>query len=137
MRELSADVEFFPPAPPAAIAAAEREVGKLPQVLKDFLFVTNGLVCRSFRMLSAFDPDRRKKTWESLQRFNDPAKTRALGSDPGLLRRFLVFADIGGGYAAWDRSRDSVWFEESHHDKLRETDFTLREFVETMVRKAE
>ena len=137
LKDISNDVEFLPAATPAAIGEAERVLGELPRDLKELLTRTNGLVCRSFRVFSAFDPQQPKKTWESLQRANDPTKTQALGGDRELLRRFLVFADIGGGTAAWDRTNDSIWFEETRGDELRQTDLALRTFVETMCRNAE
>jgi|SRR5919106_1487576 hypothetical protein len=134
---VSADVVFLPPASAEVIADAEGAVGQLPDDLKKVLARTNGLSARSFRLLSAFDPRQPKKTWESLQRANDPEKTEALGADRELLRRFLVFADIGNGVAVWDRTRGSIWFEEKGDDKLRETDLSVREFIETMVKNAE
>jgi hypothetical protein len=137
LQAVSPDVELLPPAGTAVIAEAEHLLGELPGELKDVLARANGLVCRSFRLLSAFDRDQPKKTWESLQRANDPSTTRALGGDPDLLARFLVFADIGGGFAAWDRVQGSIWFEEAHDEELCHTDLSLSEFVETMVRNAE
>jgi hypothetical protein len=60
-----------------------------------------------------------------------------LGGDPDLLRRFLVFADIGNGFAAIDRGDGSIWYEEASDEEIRQTDLNLREFVEVMVRSAE
>jgi len=137
LKQISADVEFFPPGSPVVIAEAERALGNLPGEIKDLLARSNGLVCRSFRLFSAFDSEQPRKTWESLQRANDPSKTQALGGDRELLARFLVFADIGAGVAVWDRTQRSIWFEETRDDQLRQTFFTLRDFVETMVRNAE
>jgi hypothetical protein len=94
-------------------------------------------VCRSFRLYSVFDPTDLKRTWESLERANDPEKTRALGGDPSLLGRFLVFADIGNGHALWDRTDGSIWFEEAGDDQVRQTDLDLPRFIELMVRNAE
>lgn len=59
-----------------------------------------------------------------------------MGGDPDLLRRFLVFADIGSGFAALDRSDGSIWFQEVGDD-LFQTDLSFWEFVETMVTNAE
>jgi hypothetical protein len=137
LRDVSRDVEFLPAASAAVINEAERVVGELPTELKELLAYSNGLVCRSFRLFSAFDRDQPKKTWESLQQVNNPQKTRALGGDRDLLARFLVFADIGGGFAVWDRTDNSLWFEETHDADLRQTDLSLIAFVETMVRNAE
>lgn len=137
LREISHDVEFMPPATAAVLADAELVLGELPSKLKDMLSYSNGLVCRSFRVLSAFDQENPKKTWDSLQRANDVEKTRALGGDRDLLARFLVFADIGGGFAFWDRTDCSIWFEELGSNDLRQTDLSFEAFVEGMVRDAE
>lgn len=137
LKRVSRDVEFLPPAREEVIAEAERAVGAIPPELREVLAQSNGLVCRSFRLLSVFDPEQPKKSWESLQRANDQETTEALGGDQELLARFLVFADIGGGVAVWDRVEGSIWFEEARSDQLRQTDLSLREFVETMVRNAD
>lgn len=137
LKAISSDVEFFPPAGPDAISALEKSLGAIPQDLKDFLAQSNGLACRSFRLYSAFDHDLPKKTWESLQRANDPSTTQALGANEELLLRFLVFSDIGSGAAVWDRTQGTIWFEDADDDQLHETDLSLREFVETMVQNAE
>lgn len=97
LRSLSPDVKLFPPAFDELILNAERVVGALPDELREFLKASNGLTYRSFRVFSIFDPARPKKTWESLQRANEPAQTGALGGDAELLSMFLVFADIGSG----------------------------------------
>ncbi len=134
LNEISADAELLPPASLGGIAEAEAAIGAIPLELKAVLEHSNGIVCRSFRLYSAFDRQQPKRTWESLQRANNPETARALGGDRELLTRFLVFADIGGGFAVWDRTDDSIWFEESGVEDLRQTDLSLREFVETMVR---
>jgi len=135
---LSSDLDFLPPAKAEAIAEAESAVGPLPAELREILELSNGLINRSFRLYSVFDQTNPKKTWESLQRANHPQTARSLGGDPELLRRFLVIADIGGGYAALDRSDGSIWFEETGGDgELHQTDLTFREFIETMMENAE
>jgi len=131
------ELDLFPPAAAESLVEVEKTVGQLPDELRDLLRRSNGLVCRSFRLYSAFDREKPKKTWESLQRANDPAKTHALGGDRELLGRFLVFADIGGGHALFERSSGSIWFEEPPDDQVRQTDLGLREFVETLVQNAE
>jgi len=133
LQKLSADVDFIPPASLAVIDEAERALGGVPPELKELLKITNGLVCRSFRLFSVFDHTRTKKTWDSLQRANDTEKTNALGGDKDLLSRFLVFADIGNGFAVWDRTDGTIWFEENGSQDLVQTDLSLREFVELMV----
>jgi hypothetical protein len=137
LKHTSADVELLAPAAPGVISEAERSVGELPRELKAVLEQANGVVCRSFRLYSAFDRGQPKKTWESIQRANDPVSARALGGDRELLTRFLVFADIGGGFAVWDRTGSFIWFEEAGDEELRQTDLSFREFIEMMVRNAE
>jgi hypothetical protein len=137
LKTASPDLELFPGASPEVIGEAEQMLGQLPAELRELLSYTNGLACRSFRLYSAFDRAQLKKTWESLQRANGPSKTDALGGDQDLLGRFLVFGNIGNGFAAWDRSDGSIWFEESQDSQLQQTDFSFEDFVATMVRNAE
>ena len=124
------DVELLPPASEKAIADAEKTGGQLPGELVELLTCSNGLVVRSFRLFSAFDSQHIKKTWESLQRFNvGPA---AVFKDPSFANRFLVFGDIGNGFAMIDRNDGTIWFMENEDDEIRQTDFSFREFIETM-----
>jgi len=80
-----------------------------------------------FKVYRAFDPDAPTKTWDSIQRANDPAKTDALRSDPDLLRRFLVFADIGDGFAAIDRQDGTVWSEDGETSDLSQLSMPFEE----------
>lgn len=133
------DLDVLPPASAEALSAAECEVGQLPGELREMLSVSNGLACRSFRLLSAFESHNPKKTWECVQRANRVDQTDALGGDPGLLKRFLVFSYIGNGWACIDRTDGSVWYEDRSKEdtSLERLTLGLREFVETMVRNAE
>jgi len=137
LKEGFPDLDLFPPASPDIILATEKLVGPLQVELVELLRCSNGLACRSFRLFSAFDRKHIKKTWESLERANDPDKTAALTGDAEFLARFLVFADIGNGFAYFDRSDWSIWFSESDDHELRQTTFSFREFIETMTRNAE
>jgi len=138
LKDISRDVDFFPAATEEAIAAARAVLGPLPPALEGVLRVTNGLVCRSFRLLSVFDSAYPKKTWESLQRANTAEKTDALGGSAAMLRRFLVIANIGNGFAALEKALpESVWYEELDGPLLHATHLDLRAFIELMVEKAE
>jgi hypothetical protein len=135
---ISGDVERKPPATPALIQRAEEELRQsLPDELTNFFLASNGLTVRSFSIYPVFDPANPQKTANSLQRINQPGKSDALGGNRDLLSRFLVFADIGDGYAVWDRSSKSIWYEEASDPDLRQTAFDFREFVETMAKNAE
>ena len=122
-------VEHMPPARPEVIEAAEKSVGPLPEPLKDLLSVSNGLRCDRIRLFSAFDEERPKKTWDSIQRFNDPAVTDALGGSTELLARFLVFADVGNCFLLWDRSDGSIWYEEAGANEIALTTFGFFEVL--------
>ena len=130
------ETETFRPVSADLLAEAERTLGKLPATLRDLYLLSNGLRCRSFTLFPVFDPDAPKKTWESIQRANDLSQTDALGGDPDLLERFLVFADIGNGFAAFDRQDETIWFEEGEGELAR-TDLRLQEFVAVMLENAE
>ncbi len=137
LRQRCPEVDLLPPGPASVLDRAEHEVGTLPDELRDFLRQANGMNCRSFRLLSAFDERLPKKTWESLQRANNPATARALGGDPELLSRFLVFADIGNGFAFFDRADGSIWFQESGEDEAAQTTLSFQEFLKTMIANAD
>ena len=137
-RELSdyQDVELGPPASEDLIVRAEASIGPLPEASsRGFLLQSNGLVCRSFCMYPVFDPARRE-AWESIQRANDPGATRALAADAELLKRFLVFADIGDGFSAIDRSDGTIWFEEGGGESFDQVDLAFREFIKVMITNA-
>lgn len=131
------DVEMTSPAPSSCLDDAERALGGFPPQLRATLEVTNGLVCRSFRLYGVLDPAKPSKTWDSIERANDPAKTRALGGDAELLGRFLVIADIGNGFAMLDRNNGSIWFEENDEEEASQTGLSFRQFIEVMVDNAE
>jgi hypothetical protein len=137
LTSLHPDLEICPPAPASNVSLAEEKLGVIPPELAALYRATNGLENRSFRILPVFDEARTKKTWDSLQRLNDPATTRALAGDRALLGKFLVFADIGNGYAMINRSDGRIWFEELNQVDVKETDLTFREFVEIMLANAE
>ena len=137
MSELYPDLNVHQPASGDLIHDAEESLGNLPLELAAFYRLANGLESRSFKIFPLFDTARPKKTWESLQRINSAATTNALQGDENLLSRFLVFADIGNGYAMIDRTNGTIWFEEPHDPNVKQTDFSFREFVETMLANAE
>ena len=128
------DVELLPPASDEIITNAEQLLGQLPAELVHFLACSNGLVVRSFRLFSALDAQNLKKTWESLQRANTGPS--AVFKDPSFAKRFLVFGDIGNGFAMIDRHDETIWFTEVEDYEIRQTDFSFREFIETMVKNA-
>jgi hypothetical protein len=87
-----------------------------------------------FAVLPIFNPDDVKNTWDSLERANSE-RSAYLEADPGLLERFLVFADIGdGACAAMERATGVIWYEEG--DELVETPLSLPEFIETGLKEA-
>jgi len=131
------DLDLLPAASLEVLRKTEEEVGKLPANLAKVLEASNGLTCRSFRLLSALDPSNPKKTWESLQRANDPKKSDALGRANELHERFLVFADIGNGYAMFDREDQTIWFAESGDTEIQQTDLSFEEFISVMLERAE
>ena len=135
LRHQFPDVELLPPASEKVIADAEETVGQLPGVLIELLACSNGLVVRSFRLFSAIDSQHIKKTWESLQRANTGPS--AVFKDPSFANRFLIFGDIGNGFAMFDRNDETIWFMENEDNEIRQTDFTLREFIQTMAENAE
>jgi hypothetical protein len=132
------DVELRPPAAEPLIADAEKTLGRpLPPELVETLLRSNGLACRSFVLYPVHDPANPKKTWESLQRVNEQARSEVFGDDEELATRFLIFADIGGGVAMFDGVNGSIWMKEGHESDLDELTLTFRPFVEVMAKNAE
>ena len=104
-------------------------VRSLPEEFVSFYRTANGLQSVWFNILPVFSKESPKSTWDSLSRANNPKTTRFFNGDPELLKRFIVFAEIGGGYCACiERDTGSIWFEDD--DGIHETDMSLREFIE-------
>jgi hypothetical protein len=129
-----APLKTFPPAGKESFDAARAQVNGLPAALQEFYGTTNGLVAGSFIVLPLEDPTDIRRTWDSIQRANDPKATKFLAQSAELLGRFIVFADIGVGQAAaFDRTDGSIWYEED--GKMRQTDLSLDAFVGTVLRE--
>lgn len=130
-----ASIKSFPPASAASVENAQRQIDGFPEALKSFLETTNGLLVGPFKLLAVEDVKDIKRTWDSIQRANDPKASRFLARSSQLLERFIVFADVGAGRAAaFDRTDGSIWYEEG--SELRQTDLTLEGFIEYLVREA-
>ena len=126
---VSYGVRTLPPPTAAEIAQAEQHLGAIPASLRDLYGVSNGLTAESLRVLPIETPDDVKRTWEGLRRANDPTKTRFLGRDLALLRRFLVFAVVAGDVpVVLDREDGSIWYQEGAD--LEQTSLSLTEFVQ-------
>ena len=124
-RVSNGEVELGPPASDAVIERTESIVGALPEDLKAVLRTVNGIVFRRFRLLSAWDEARPKRTWESIER----GQAAMFEDGDALGQRFLCVADIGDGYAVYDRETALVWFLEGDEGVLRKTDLGLIEFI--------
>lgn len=106
----------------------------LPQDLWDFYARTNGLDSGWLKVLPLADATTIKRTWDSLQRANDPSKTAYFGGDEELLHRFLIFAALDAvRCAAFDRSDGTIWYEED--GELQQTDLNLSDFIELCLRE--
>jgi hypothetical protein len=131
LRQLAARHGFAlqPPAPAELIEAARVEL-TLPHALCQFYAVTNGLQHEWFRIPPLHDPGRIKQTWDSIQRANDPAKSKFLHGGAEFLKQFLVLAELGGpDYALLRRADDTIWFSEG--EELLQTNLDLVEFIST------
>jgi hypothetical protein len=123
----------FPPVSEALLENARARVKNLPIDLEGLYKATNGLSAGPFKILPVEDRTDLKRTWDSLQRANEPHATRFLSRSPQLLDQFIVFADIGmGRAAAYDRGDGSIWYEEDA--QLRQTDLSLDDFVQATLR---
>lgn len=126
-------LKSFAPVNEATLVKARESVKGLPGTLQAFYRVTNGLSAGVFKVLPVEDPRDIKRTWDGLQRANDPRLTRFLGRSAQLLSRFIVFADVGVGRAGvFDREDGSIWYEDE--DQLRQTNLSLDGFIEATLR---
>src|SRR3954462_1666112 len=118
----------------STITEVEREVGDLPEDLRSFYQVANGLRYEWFNFLPIELQTDIKDTWDGLKRANSKQTRKCWRGSDEDLRRFLVIAEIGGGHCAClDRSNGSIWFQDE--EGLHQTDLTLAEFVETSLRE--
>ena len=148
MKNLSNDLSFWknkidlwqknyncktlPPVPKDVLENLEKQIGYIPKDLKDFYKVTNGLFCENFYILPIEDYQNIKKTWESINRANNQEMTPYLNANPDLLKKFIIFSDIGFLQAcAFNRENNSIWFEED--GELYETNLNLGQFIEGML----
>lgn len=105
-----------------------------PDEMLEFYKLSNGLENEWFRILPIENPDNLKSTWDGVKRANNPEKTRYLNADPCLLKRFFIFADIGGGSCAvFDKDSARIWYQEN--GDLKETDLGFVDFVDTLLKE--
>ena len=96
--------------------------------LYEFYRLSNGIEYENFRILPFYDPNNPKKTWDSLERANDPHTTK-FSLDGDLLNKFFVFAELGASHCAmYDRIDGSIWYEDD--EGYHRTTMNLKEFVE-------
>lgn len=72
----------------------QEEYFSLPDELQDFYLLTNGLFGAEFTILPIFDPNNRKKTWDSLNKAN--TANEYLPYDHTFLEGNCVFARLTG-----------------------------------------
>ena len=109
---------------------------EMPEPLRQFYNITNGITHEWFRIPPISDPDRIKETWNSIQRINDPSTSKYLADETRSWQRFLVFAELSGpDYSVFDRERSTIWHSEG--DDLNETDLDLLEFISTALREVD
>jgi len=102
--------------------------------LRQFYRAANGLSLEWFTVLPIEDPRDIKRTWDGLNRANDPTRTKHLGGDLEMLQRFLVFAKLdASNCVALDRGDGSIWYQE--HGEIHQTDLPLEDFIETTLKE--
>ena len=128
------EIKIIEPLHRRAIEKVFDEIGPVPEEMLSFYEITNGFQFEWLTVFPLFDNDNVKTTWDSIQRANDVSKTKYLGQDEDLLKRFLVVAHISGGnVAVVDRNDLSVWYEDD--DGLCQTDLTYLGLIETLCRE--
>ena len=137
MQQLRGSYDFRQRKPVSSdlVSKALNGLGLANPDLKEFYRATNGLSFEWFTVFAIEDPNDIKRTWKGLGWANALEKTSYLNRSEELLRRFVVFADIGDSkVGVIDRKDNSIWFEEN--GKLHQTDLGLREFVELGLKEA-
>ena len=110
-------------------------IGPVPPAFSDLYAFTNGFTHAWFRILPIEDSGNLKKTWDSLQRANDPSRSKYFHCNPDILKRFMVFAEISGGNCAiLDRTDMTIWYQEGD---LHQTNMSILEFIITEFREVE
>lgn len=120
--------ELSPPASTAAIQNADAAQVLIPESLKAFYDVSNGLSCNWFSIFPVEDASRVKQTWDGIVRNNQKYNN----APPG----FVLFATLGEGNMAYIKLDDeSIWFDEP--EGLAQTDLTLAEFIQACLLDAQ
>jgi hypothetical protein len=115
--------------------ACFESIGPVPPAFVDLYGITNGFCYEWFRILPIKDVANPKKTWDSIQKANDPKRSKYFHNNPDILKRFMIFAEISGGNCALlDRNDMSIWYQEND---LHQTDLVLFDFVETEIREVD
>jgi hypothetical protein len=122
------------PLPTNQVKTVLGDCGPVPTELVELYSITNGLTCEWFRILPMESKSQIRRTWDSLERANDPSRSRYLNADRELLRKFLVVADIGFGECAAIRRNDfSIWYQEG--EELLHTRMSLLDFIERCLKE--
>lgn len=105
--------------------------GNVPDDLKKFYSISNGLELNSWRILPIYDEQNIKRTWDSIERANNIKDTK-FAVDESMLKNFVIFSEIRGGKCVlYSKETKAIWFETE--DEYVETDLTLWEFIENML----
>ncbi len=110
-------IQLIPPAP-ADLREEAFSALEMPEPLRQFYNITNGITHEWFRIPPISDPDCIKETWNSIQRINDPGTSKYLADETRSWQRFLVFAELSGpDYSVFDRERSTIWYSEGDEKK--------------------
>jgi len=108
----------------------------IPNSLHPFYDVTNGITYEWFRIAPIYDTAQRKRTWDSIERLNDPVTSKYLKGEHDFLKKFFIFAELSGpDYAAINRKDDTIWY--TQYDSLHETDLDLLNFIKTCLQEVD
>lgn len=117
----------------AVITNSELKVGEIPTVLKEFYKISNGIEAESFRILPLYDSLAPKKTWDSIERANNP-QTSKFSLDRNLLSKFFIFCELQANHCVFmDKEDNSIWYED---DKgYHKTDFLFDELLKALIKE--
>ena len=102
--------------------------------LKDLYKTSNGIEFGDFIVFPIFDSSTnksKKKTWNSLQRNNDPELSECFYGAPEVFDNFIVIATDGNNYYLQSRHDGGahVWYWEEGSEEIVELDYSLWEWL--------
>ena len=105
---------------------------KFPKELKELYSTTNGLSFGRFVVFPIYDTKNKKtirKTWDSLERNNNPEHTNCCFGDKNVFDEFMVFASDGKDYYLFKNNNNYIWIWQNENNQIIELDYKLWDWL--------